>query len=100
MSSGHQDEVHDYGFADRALAQRQRAGLTQHELAELLGVSVRSVHAWEGGPSYPETARLKQLIALYVECGVFLPGREEEAAALWASVHGSGARRVGPFDQA
>jgi transcriptional regulator with XRE-family HTH domain len=39
MSSGHQDEVRDYGFSDKALALRKRADLTQRELADLLGVS-------------------------------------------------------------
>jgi hypothetical protein len=61
MPSIHHDEVRDYGFADQALALRTRAGLTQCELAELLGVSARAIGACDGGLSYPEAARLKQL---------------------------------------
>src|SRR6516162_9282098 len=66
MSTTHHDEVRDYGFADRALALRKRAGLTQGAVANLLGVSARAVNAWEGGLSYPEMGHLKHLIALYV----------------------------------
>ena len=36
MPSTRFDEVRDYGFADRALALRERAGLTQPDLAALL----------------------------------------------------------------
>ena len=39
------DETRDYGFADRALALRKRAGLTQRTLAALLGVSGRAIQA-------------------------------------------------------
>jgi hypothetical protein len=39
------------------------------------------------------------LIALYLERGAYVTSQEEaEAAALWASVRGTGARRAGPFD--
>jgi DNA-binding XRE family transcriptional regulator len=89
----------DYAFADLALALRQRAGLTQGELAALLGVSKRAMVAWEVGESYPVAERLKQLIAFYLERGVLQAGREEEeAATLWTSVHGAAARRTAPFD--
>jgi transcriptional regulator with XRE-family HTH domain len=84
MTSNRLDEVRDYTFADRALALRQRAGLTQGELAALIGVGVRSVQAWEAALSYPVAERLQQLIALYLERGGFPAGREEEeATALW-----------------
>jgi WD40 repeat protein/transcriptional regulator with XRE-family HTH domain len=99
MSSSDHDEVREYGFADKTLALRKRTGLTQQAVAALLKVSVRAVQAWESGVSYPGTERLKQLIALYLERGAFTDGREvEEAAVLWGSVQGTGARRAGPFD--
>ena len=62
-------------FADAALALRQRAGLTQRELAALLGVSARSVQAWEAGLSYPGAERLKQLIAFYLGRGALAAAR-------------------------
>ena len=99
MPSNRLDEVRDYDFADRVLALRQRAGLTQRELAALLGVRVRSIQAWEAGLSYPGAERLKQLIAFYLERGAFAAGREkEEASALWEAVRTHAARRIVPFD--
>jgi transcriptional regulator with XRE-family HTH domain len=98
-ASIYRDEVRDFDFADRALALRQRAGLTQRELAAHLGVSYKSIGTWEGGHSYPGAERLKQLIALYLECGALAAGREEEeAAALWEAVRGAASRRTVPFD--
>src|SRR5947209_19567583 len=95
MSSGRVDEVRDYAFADQALALRKRAGLTQRELAGQLRVSGQSIQAWEAGLSYPGTERLKELIALYLERGTLVAGREEEeAAALWATVRAKAARRT------
>jgi transcriptional regulator with XRE-family HTH domain len=99
VSSTSHDYARDYGFADRALALRERAGLTQSDLAALLGVSNRAIQTWEAGDSYPGADRLRQLIALYLERGVFEPGREEEEAAiLWASAREKASRRTTPFD--
>ena len=58
-ASTHQSDVHDYDFADRVLALRQRSGLTQRELAAQLGVNYKAIGAWEGGLSYPGAERLK-----------------------------------------
>jgi transcriptional regulator with XRE-family HTH domain len=99
-ASIYHDEVRDFDFADRALALRQRAGLTQRELAARLGVTYKAIGAWEGGQSYPSAERLKQLIALYLERGVLAAGQEEEeATALWGAVRGAASRRTVPFDQ-
>ncbi len=99
MSSTRHDEVRDYRFADKALALRERADLTQGELASLLGVSSRAIQTWEAGEVYPGTARLQQLIALYLERDAFETEREqEEAAAFWSSVREKAARRIPPFD--
>ena len=99
--SGRGEEVRDYAFADQALALRKRAGLTQRELADLLRVSAKSVEAWEAGLSYPSTEHLKEVLGLYLERGVLLPGREaEEAAALWTTVRTKGTRRTALFDSA
>src|SRR5260370_41387626 len=65
VASARHDEVRDYGFADQALALRERAGLTQGKLAALLGVSVRAISAWEAGESYPGAERLRQLGRFY-----------------------------------
>jgi len=100
MPSTRFDEARDYGFADKALALRERAGLTQRELAALLGVSGRAIQTWEAGLSYPGAERLTWLIALYVERGAFPVGREEdEAVALWEAVRSHAPRRIVPFDR-
>src|SRR5579859_2302829 len=99
MASNRFDEVRDYDFADRVLALRQRAGLTQGELAALIGVGVRSIQAWEAAVSYPGADRLQQLIAVHLEHGGFGVGRElDEASALWEAARTHAPRRIIPFD--
>ena len=70
------------------LALRTKMGLTQVELAQLLGVSRRAVGAWESGSSYPKIEQLKKLVALAIEQHVFSTGHEvEEVRALWQASH-------------
>src|SRR5260221_663041 len=76
MASNRFDEVRDYDFADRALALRQRAGLTQGELAALMGVGVRSIQAGEAAVSYPGADHLQQLVAVHLEHGGVAAGPE------------------------
>ncbi len=84
----------------KRLALRERAGVTQKELAALLSVSDRSIQAWEAGLSYPGAERLKQLIGFYLERGVLAAHHEEEdAEALWAIVCEKASRRTMPFDR-
>ncbi len=99
MSTSRSDEVRDYSFADQVLALRKRIGLTQQDLADILGVSCQSIHAWESGLSYPAMERLKQIITLYLDHGAFAAGHEEDqASALWATVRERASRRTLPFD--
>src|SRR5258708_38304375 len=98
MASNRFDEVRDYDFADRALALRQRAGLTQGELAALMGVGVRSIQAWEAAVSYPGADRLQQMIAVHLEHGGFAGGHEVGgASALWGAPPAHAPRRLLPF---
>ncbi len=100
MPSTRHDEIGDFAFADKALALRERAGVTQKELAALLSVSDRSIQAWEAGLSYPGAERLKHLISFYLERGALAAGQEEEEAeALWAIVCEKASRRTTPFDR-
>src|SRR6266536_5206355 len=88
-------------FRERLLILRGRSGLSQRKLADLVGVSVRAVQAWEAGLSYPEATHLQRLIALYVRCGVFEFGREsEDALALWEVAQEETSRQRPPFDHA
>src|SRR5690348_16908182 len=74
----------DYTFGQTMLTLRTKIGLTQSGLADLLGISRRSVGEWEAGSSYPKAERLKQLIELAINQQAFPSGNEEEAIRnLW-----------------
>lgn len=45
--------------------QRGKAGLTQKETANKLGVHQTSVHFWESGKTAPRVAHLMKLMELY-----------------------------------
>src|SRR4051794_9157362 len=86
-------------FRERLLLLRGRAGLSQRELATLTGASERAIQTWEAGVSYPSADRLKTLIALYLQRGVFAPGREqEEVVAFWQTAREEAPRLNVPFD--
>src|SRR5256714_1604606 len=74
----------DYAFGQVMVTLRSRLGLTQIELADLLGVKRRAVIDWEGGLTYPKADHLKQFVVLAIERQAWPVGREaEEARALW-----------------
>lgn len=79
---------HDYAFGQLILTLRAAVGLTQAGLAEVLGISRRSVADWEAGSKYPKAEHLKQFIALAIKHQAFQAGREEEEIrALWKAAH-------------
>jgi transcriptional regulator with XRE-family HTH domain len=74
----------DYAFGQTILTLRTKIGLTQTELADVLGVTRRAVGDWEGGLTYPKAEHLKQFVVLAIEQQAFPAGREaEEVHALW-----------------
>ena len=78
----------DYAFAQAILTRRTVMGLTQVELAQVLGVSRGAVLGWEAGSSYPKAEHLKRFIALGVELRAFPAGHEEEEIrSLWQAAH-------------
>jgi transcriptional regulator with XRE-family HTH domain len=80
---------------------RGRTRLTQRQLAVRLGVTARSIQAWEAGESYPSTASLQALISVYLDEGVFSAGSEAAAAAsLWTSALEHSSRLRPPFEHA
>src|SRR3954451_15240815 len=86
-------------FQQRLLLLRGRAGLSQRELAALTGASERAIQTWEAGVSYPSADRLKTLITLYLQRGIFAPGREhEEVTAFWEAAREEAPRLNVPFD--
>ncbi len=78
----------DYAFGQRMLTLRTALGLTQAELANILGISRNAVGGWEAGQSYPKAEHLKHFIALSLQQGAF-PGEheEEEIRTLWRVAH-------------
>lgn len=59
---------------------RERAGLTQIEFAEAIGVTQSTVSQWEGGKICPNTAKLRKLAAV-LGCSVDDLLKETEATA-------------------
>lgn len=50
--------------ADRLKAQRARLGLTQEQMARLLGVSSLSIWKWESGGAVPRASRVPRILQL------------------------------------
>ena len=74
----------DYAFGQMMLTLRTNLGLTQEGLAEFLGVSRRTVGAWEAGSKYPNPHHLKQLIAFAIQQRAFPAGEEADTIrSLW-----------------
>jgi WD40 repeat protein/transcriptional regulator with XRE-family HTH domain len=78
----------DHHFGQAMLALRDAMGVTQAELAELLGISRYAIGDWELGNKYPKADHLKNLITLAVQQNAFPAGHEEEEIrALWKLAH-------------
>lgn len=52
-------------FADKLISLRKKAGWSQEELAEKLGVTRQSVSKWEGAQSVPDIDKILQLARLF-----------------------------------
>jgi WD40 repeat protein/transcriptional regulator with XRE-family HTH domain len=78
----------DTTFGQAMCTLRATLGLTQAEMAAMLGVSKRALGGWEAGSSYPKVERLKGLIDLGVKRKAFPAGHEGEVIrALWRAAH-------------
>lgn len=101
MSYHRRYKLKDDRFGLLALTLREKARLTQTEVARVLGVSERTIGHWEGGTAYPTPANLKELIKLYLQKGAFPVGREQnEAQLFWNQAAESASRRKALFDEA
>ena len=52
-------------LADKIIELRKRAGYSQEELAEKLGVSRQSISKWEGAQSIPDMNKILALADLF-----------------------------------
>ncbi len=59
--------MNDYTFGNHICALREKAGLTQSQLAEKLGVTNKAVSKWENGRAKPTTDNLRKMSALFGE---------------------------------
>ncbi len=57
--------MNDYKFGNYIYDLRRKAGLTQAELAERLGVTNKAVSKWENGRAKPATDTLRNMAALF-----------------------------------
>lgn len=57
--------VNDYPFGNFIYEQRKKAGLSQTQLAEKLGVTNKAVSKWENGAAKPTTAVMRKLAVLF-----------------------------------
>ena len=80
-------------LADKIVSLRKKAGWSQEELAEQLGVTRQSVSKWEGAQSVPDMVKVVQMSRLFgVTTDYLLKDEIEEQAA--ALVEESPLRRV------
>lgn len=57
--------MNDYSFGNYLFDERTKRGLSQTDLAELLGVSNKAVSKWENGRAKPTTDTLRRLAAVF-----------------------------------
>lgn len=76
-------------LADKIIALRKKAGWSQEELAEQLGVTRQSVSKWEGAQSVPDMAKVVQMSRLFGVTTDFLL-KDEIEDALGQSAESSG----------
>lgn len=67
-----QSVVREQPIVNEAIEARQNVGLSQREFAEILGVSVRTLQAWEQGKRHPSKAASVLLKIAKVEPQVLL----------------------------
>lgn len=65
--------------AERFRVCRLKAGLTQQDVASILGIKQVSVLAWEKGKALPRADKLPEIAALYQTTVDYLLGKEETA---------------------
>ncbi len=80
-----------FTLADRIKSLREREGLTQAEVARLLGLSRSGVNAWEMGLSVPSTQYVVELAKSFHVSTDYLLGMEDTSTI---SVKGLSQRQV------
>jgi WD40 repeat protein/transcriptional regulator with XRE-family HTH domain len=101
MRNSHNYRPLDYEFGSLIQSYRRKAKLTQRQLAEMVGISKRSVLNWEAGSSYPQIHHLRQLVSIFLDRGCFNRQEEQtEAQFLWEKATSSKKEVKEAFDPA
>ena len=87
-------EKHTMILADKIISLRKKAGWSQEELAEQLGVTRQSVSKWEGAQSVPDMDKVVQMSRLFGVTTDFLLKDEIEEQAAAPAEEESVLRRV------
>lgn len=67
-------------ISDKIKRLREQKGLTQTELAKMLGITRSSVNAWEMGISVPSTQYIVELATIFKVSSDFLLGLESSVS--------------------
>jgi WD40 repeat protein/predicted ATPase/transcriptional regulator with XRE-family HTH domain len=95
----HHYQPRTHAIGQRLVAFRNKTGLTQTELGQLIGVSRRSILKWEGGEGVPNGTHLHHLLEVFADRNAFTAGQElAEAEALWEAVSQAASKRLGQFN--
>ncbi|MBR5444605.1 MAG: helix-turn-helix domain-containing protein [Clostridia bacterium] len=71
-------KMHDYRFGNRLRELREKCGMSQYQVGQLVGVTNRAVSKWETGAAKPKTALLLRLAeVLHVPLETLLSGSPE-----------------------
>ena len=65
QARGRKEAMNDYRFGNYIFEKRRQSGLSQSQVARLLGVTDKAVSKWENGRAKPGTDTLRKLAALY-----------------------------------
>ena len=77
-------------FGEKVRAERTAHHLTQAELAEKIGVTVRTMQRYENGTSYPKSRKIYKQLAVIFGCATnYLLTEEESFVAEAREQHGS-----------
>ena len=74
-------------LADKMIALRKRAGWSQEELAEKMGVSRQSVSKFDGAHSMPDRDKILALSRIFGVSTDYLLKRSEEQTGCWINSH-------------
>ena len=75
--------MNDFKFGNYMYKKRMESGLSQSQVARLLGISDKAVSKWENGKAKPRTATLRRLAELYqISLEDLLNMKEEEPAVV------------------